>query len=101
MLTILGKTIGIKVSINFMLSQFCEREEDIQVYGNTWIIDITKKCDYCADCNVNREAIELLLNDKTRNEEQILACCSTCNRYAVAAATICGCLSIPALPITS
>lgn len=76
-------------SKKLMLEKFCHQESDIQDYGNTCIINITKNPG-CIPCKM-----------QARNQAQVQACCNTCNKLAVAASAICGCLSVPFGPITN
>ena len=90
-------------SKQLMLSEFCEKEEDIHEYGSTWVVDITKKnksC--CSECSESKaEHIHSPCISQERNGDQIQGCCNTCNKLAVAASVICGCLSIPTGPLSS
>lgn len=77
-----------------ILSRFCQHEEDIHDYGNTWIINVTKDCNSYPD-HQNTTESNLLLEQNLRTPEQIQACCNTCNKLATAANFICSCLPIP------
>lgn len=85
-----------------ILSEFCEKEEDIHVYGNTWIINITKGMN-CSACKNDTGSITdpFFQNTHIRTPTQIQACCNTVNKMAVASSVICGCISVPIGPITS
>ncbi len=77
---------------NLMISDFCD-ESDISDYNDTWVVNITKKC----DCQLKRP----YLASKTRGPDEAQACCNTVNKLAVAANVICSCVSTPFGPVTS
>lgn len=77
------------LSKQLMLSQFSTKESDIQDFGNTRIINISKDL-ICLPCK----------ESQMRNQKQVQGCCNTCNKLAIASASVCGCISVPFGPIT-
>lgn len=79
-----------KLAKSFLINKFCEKEENIHEYGNTWVVNITKTCGVCKESE---------LNARKRRPEGIRACCNTCSTLAVSATAICSCLSNSKHPV--
>lgn len=87
----------------WLLSKYCEKEEDIYEYDQTWIINITKK-----EQSSGLEASSLIQQcsrlDRKRTPAEIQACCDTCGKLAAGANVLCGLLAGPELiggPVTA
>lgn len=84
----------------WILSKYCEKEEDIHKFDQTWIINTSKKQNTLSEneeifSRVTEIPNELLKAARTRTPAEIQSCCNTCSRLATASAAICGCLMFP------